>query len=163
MLNKPVDEIVMEGGHVVGVKSEGEVMRYGDISDTMMSLGLFTHQRSPVECRVLIRSHPSCRWLAVSSSSATPATSRTAFARRVRWSVWSASWATPLRTPMTPTPARSSFLRIRLTATQVGVSSSQRGWKTLCQIMLSTGMLAFVSSYNECWSQWFLACGSARA
>lgn len=25
MLNKPVDEIVMEGGHVVGVKSEGEV------------------------------------------------------------------------------------------------------------------------------------------
>lgn len=27
MLNKPVDEIVMEGGHVVGVKSEGEVRR----------------------------------------------------------------------------------------------------------------------------------------
>uniref|UniRef100_A0A8D3EEG3 Rab GDP dissociation inhibitor n=1 Tax=Scophthalmus maximus TaxID=52904 RepID=A0A8D3EEG3_SCOMX len=27
MLNKPVDEIVMEGGHVVGVKSEGEVAR----------------------------------------------------------------------------------------------------------------------------------------
>lgn len=27
MLNKPVDEIVMEGGHVVGVKSEGEVQR----------------------------------------------------------------------------------------------------------------------------------------
>lgn len=27
MLNKPVDEIVMEGGHVVGVKSEGEVHR----------------------------------------------------------------------------------------------------------------------------------------
>lgn len=26
MLNKPVDEIVMEGGHVVGVKSEGEVI-----------------------------------------------------------------------------------------------------------------------------------------
>lgn len=25
MLNKPVDEIVMENGHVVGVKSEGEV------------------------------------------------------------------------------------------------------------------------------------------
>ena len=25
MLNKPVDEIVMEGGHVIGVKSEGEV------------------------------------------------------------------------------------------------------------------------------------------
>lgn len=25
MLNKPVDEIVMEGDHVVGVKSEGEV------------------------------------------------------------------------------------------------------------------------------------------
>lgn len=25
MLNKPVDEIVMEDGHVVGVKSEGEV------------------------------------------------------------------------------------------------------------------------------------------
>lgn len=25
MLNKPVEEIVMEGGHVVGVKSEGEV------------------------------------------------------------------------------------------------------------------------------------------
>lgn len=27
MLNKPVDEIVMEGGHVVGVKSEGEVFK----------------------------------------------------------------------------------------------------------------------------------------
>ncbi|KAG7247703.1 hypothetical protein CRUP_024053, partial [Coryphaenoides rupestris] len=27
MLNKPVDEIVMEDGHVVGVKSEGEVAR----------------------------------------------------------------------------------------------------------------------------------------
>ncbi|KAL2104362.1 hypothetical protein ACEWY4_001230 [Coilia grayii] len=27
MLNKPVEEIVMEGGHVVGVKSEGEVAR----------------------------------------------------------------------------------------------------------------------------------------
>uniref|UniRef100_A0AAQ4PMQ1 Rab GDP dissociation inhibitor n=1 Tax=Gasterosteus aculeatus aculeatus TaxID=481459 RepID=A0AAQ4PMQ1_GASAC len=27
MLNKPVDEIVMEGGHVIGVKSEGEVAR----------------------------------------------------------------------------------------------------------------------------------------
>lgn len=27
MLNKPVDEIVMEGGHVVGVKSEGEVLK----------------------------------------------------------------------------------------------------------------------------------------
>lgn len=25
MLNKPVDEIVMEGGKVIGVKSEGEV------------------------------------------------------------------------------------------------------------------------------------------
>jgi hypothetical protein len=25
MLNKPVDDIVMEDGHVVGVKSEGEV------------------------------------------------------------------------------------------------------------------------------------------
>lgn len=25
MLNKPVDEIVIEGGHVIGVKSEGEV------------------------------------------------------------------------------------------------------------------------------------------
>lgn len=25
MLNKPVDEIVMEDGHVIGVKSEGEV------------------------------------------------------------------------------------------------------------------------------------------
>ena len=25
MLNKPVEEIVMEDGHVVGVKSEGEV------------------------------------------------------------------------------------------------------------------------------------------
>lgn len=25
MLNKPVDEIVMEGSHVIGVKSEGEV------------------------------------------------------------------------------------------------------------------------------------------
>lgn len=25
MLNKPVEEIVMEGGKVVGVKSEGEV------------------------------------------------------------------------------------------------------------------------------------------
>lgn len=25
MLNKPVDEIVIEDGHVVGVKSEGEV------------------------------------------------------------------------------------------------------------------------------------------
>lgn len=25
MLNKPVEEIVMEGGHVIGVKSEGEV------------------------------------------------------------------------------------------------------------------------------------------
>lgn len=31
MLNKPVDEIVMEGGHVVGVKSEGEV-RNADLS-----------------------------------------------------------------------------------------------------------------------------------
>lgn len=29
MLNKPVDEIVMEGGHVVGVKSEGEVRNAG--------------------------------------------------------------------------------------------------------------------------------------
>uniref|UniRef100_A0A8B9JAB7 Rab GDP dissociation inhibitor n=1 Tax=Astyanax mexicanus TaxID=7994 RepID=A0A8B9JAB7_ASTMX len=27
MLNKPVDEIVMEGGHVIGVKSEGEIAR----------------------------------------------------------------------------------------------------------------------------------------
>ncbi|KAA8591448.1 hypothetical protein FQN60_002391 [Etheostoma spectabile] len=27
MLNKPVEEIVMEGGHVIGVKSEGEVAR----------------------------------------------------------------------------------------------------------------------------------------
>ena len=27
MLNKPVDDIVMEDGHVVGVKSEGEVRR----------------------------------------------------------------------------------------------------------------------------------------
>lgn len=45
MLNKPVDEIVMEGGHVVGVKSEGEVTHHGDISDvTMMSLGLSTHK-----------------------------------------------------------------------------------------------------------------------
>lgn len=26
MLNKPVDEIVMDGGHVIGVKSEGEVI-----------------------------------------------------------------------------------------------------------------------------------------
>lgn len=30
MLNKPVDEIVMEGGHVIGVKSEGEVHRFID-------------------------------------------------------------------------------------------------------------------------------------
>ena len=28
MLNKPVDDIVMEDGHVVGVKSEGEVRRF---------------------------------------------------------------------------------------------------------------------------------------
>lgn len=27
MLNKPVEEIVMEGDHVVGVKSEGEVRK----------------------------------------------------------------------------------------------------------------------------------------
>lgn len=42
MLNKPVDEIVMEGGHVVGVKSEGEVTH--DCANLTISLSLFTHQ-----------------------------------------------------------------------------------------------------------------------
>lgn len=37
MLNKPVDEIVMEGGHVVGVKSEGEVRKANLKSDQKQS------------------------------------------------------------------------------------------------------------------------------
>lgn len=37
MLNKPVDEIVMEGGHVVGVKSEGEVRNADFNSDQKQS------------------------------------------------------------------------------------------------------------------------------
>lgn len=37
MLNKPVDEIVMDGGHVVGVKSEGEVRNVDFNSDQNQS------------------------------------------------------------------------------------------------------------------------------
>lgn len=43
MLNKPVDEIVMEGGHVIGVKSEGEVQQ-GNLT---MPFSLFTQIYSP--------------------------------------------------------------------------------------------------------------------
>lgn len=73
MLNKPVDEIVMEGGHVVGVKSEGEVRDAG-VSAPLLPRVL----DSACCCR------PPPRWLAASSSSATPATFRTASAKRVR-------------------------------------------------------------------------------
>lgn len=43
MLNKPVDEIVMEGGHVVGVKSEGEVRNANLDSDQNQSRSLAAH------------------------------------------------------------------------------------------------------------------------
>lgn len=36
MLNKPIEEIVMENGKVVGVKSEGEV-------SSQLSISVFTH------------------------------------------------------------------------------------------------------------------------
>lgn len=76
MLNKPVDEIVMEGGHVVGVKSEGEVG------------AALQGERAASGCRwnggIDVLLPPRCRWLVASSSSATPATSPTASARPAR-------------------------------------------------------------------------------
>lgn len=79
MLNKPVDEIVMEGGHVVGVKSEGEVHSANvRVSETKVK-GFECCRYQP-----LADSAPCCRWLAASSSSATPATFRTACAKRAR-------------------------------------------------------------------------------
>lgn len=38
MLNKPVEEIVIEGGHVVGVKSEGEVVNISHSTDDVLTL-----------------------------------------------------------------------------------------------------------------------------
>lgn len=74
MLNKPVDEIVMEGGHVVGVKSEGEVHDANFKVKVGKRCGYSIHTYSA----------PCCRWLAASSSSATPATFQTACAKQVR-------------------------------------------------------------------------------
>lgn len=48
MLNKPVDEIVMEGGHVVGVKSEGEVRMM--VQNWTVSLSLCSQQWSCYLC-----------------------------------------------------------------------------------------------------------------
>lgn len=79
MLNKPVDEIVMEGGHVVGVKSEGEV-HHANFKVSESKVEVFKCCRSSA----LTDSAPCCRWLAASSSSATPATFQTACAKQVR-------------------------------------------------------------------------------
>lgn len=39
MLNKPIDEIVVENGKVVGVKSEGEVsMLFSNVLDSMLNI-----------------------------------------------------------------------------------------------------------------------------
>lgn len=43
MLNKPVDDIIMENGKVVGVKSEGEVSLLHSVS-VMVSVGLGLHR-----------------------------------------------------------------------------------------------------------------------
>lgn len=79
MLNKPVDEIVMEGGHVVGVKSEGEVHN-ADFQVSESKVKVLKRCRDSV----LTDSAPCCRWLAASSSSVTPATFQTACAKQVR-------------------------------------------------------------------------------
>lgn len=55
MLNKPVDEIVMEGGHVVGVKSEGEVGKAKPKSQLLQALD--SHGPAPSQvarCKQLI-------------------------------------------------------------------------------------------------------------
>ncbi len=133
MLNKPVDEIVMENGHVVGVKSEGEVRSRWSFVQWHLVCSSF---------EMLMLSRCCCRWLVVSSSSATPATSRTVCGRRVRWSVWYASSATPSKWPMILTPARSSSLRIRLTATQVRITAE-------CWISAAVIVLKYWSSETD--------------
>lgn len=119
MLNKPVDEIVMEGGRVIGVKSEGEVNLHWSVVPRWSKIGFGCVVRRASRTSPF---HLCRRWPAVSSSSVIPVTSRTASARRARWSVWSASSATPSKTLTTLTPARSSFRRIRSTVTQVSIS-----------------------------------------
>lgn len=81
MLNKPVDEIVVEGGKVVGVKSEGEVQSCSVFVSIVMTL-----QRQNRQSVNLLHSFsPSCcRWRVVSSSSVTPATSQTVSVKQVR-------------------------------------------------------------------------------
>lgn len=62
MLNKPVDEIVMEGGHVVGVKSEGEVgaarrCRVNGLRQVVVGTAGLTSSSSPLQvarCKQLI-------------------------------------------------------------------------------------------------------------
>lgn len=58
MLNKPIDEIVMENGKVVGVKSEGEVSSFISVqfSAVKSSFVLFFTQNSKLCCLHLFRS-----------------------------------------------------------------------------------------------------------
>lgn len=151
MLNKPVEEIVMEDGHVVGVKSEGEVKSQSNLFYKITISWLYSkvvktvdntlretytigrgkiHYVNIFDWHCLIYCPSPVRWLGANSWSVTPATSRTECVRQVRWSGSSVSSATPSRTPTTPTPVRSSSLRTRSTASQVrsGPSTGLLRW-----------------------------------
>lgn len=54
MLNKPVDEIVMEGGHVVGVKSEGEVHDADNVQNQSWRVPML-HVLDPRSCCSLLQ------------------------------------------------------------------------------------------------------------
>uniref|UniRef100_A0A672LJV1 Rab GDP dissociation inhibitor n=1 Tax=Sinocyclocheilus grahami TaxID=75366 RepID=A0A672LJV1_SINGR len=58
MLNKPVDEIVMEGGHVVGVKSEGEVARCKQLICDPSYIPDRVHKVGQVIRVICVLSHP---------------------------------------------------------------------------------------------------------
>lgn len=44
MLDKPVEEIVCEGGKVVGVKSQGEVRKGEELVQVLLGHALVTHK-----------------------------------------------------------------------------------------------------------------------